>query len=189
MFKTPNRLTREFIKTNSTVDPATGCWSWAGHRQTSGYGQFRYRNKNLLAHRASYLIFNDIDHDEIFDLNPIHGMLVCHKCDNPQCVNPGHLFTGTHQDNTLDCADKGRMYMQKEGADFAFTRKRRIQKLSDSDVLAIYGSKEELKVLSKKYCVSMAQISYIRRGKRKQLVTQQPIGKFLGTESTYSSHS
>lgn len=184
MFKKPNRLTRELIKSNSVVDETTGCWIWTGHIQTSGYGQFRYRNKNLLAHRASYSIFKDIDHDEIFDLNDINGMLVCHSCDNPGCVRPDHLSTGTHQDNTDDARSKGRLHVQN--TDFAFTRRSRVQKLTDADVLAIYGSKEPLKDLSERYRTSMCNISYIRNGKRKQLVTgaKETIGKYRGIEES-----
>lgn len=172
MFKTRNRLTREFIKFNSLVDEATGCWNWAGHVQSSGYGQFRYRNKNLLAHRASYSIFKDIDHDEVFDINEINGILVCHKCDNTKCVNPDHLFLGNNKDNMADCMSKGRAYVQNGGSAFCFTKVKRVKKLTDQQVMEIYGSRESLRYLSEKYGVSMGNISFIRNGKRKQLVTQ-----------------
>lgn len=156
MYRNRNRLTREFIKFNSLLDEASGCWNWTGSIQTSGYGQFRCGNRSLLAHRASYVIFGDIDRDEIFDLNPIHGLLVCHRCGNHRCVNPEHLFEGTQQDNR----------------DLSFTRKSRVRKLSDEDVRSIYGSMESLRYLSEKYGVSKGQVSYIRNGKRKQTVTQ-----------------
>lgn len=167
MYKQRNRLTRDFIKFNSLLDDATGCWNWKRYIQSSGYGQFSYGNKMLLAHRASYLIFKDIDHDEIFDLNPIHGMLICHRCDNHLCVNPEHLFEGTQQDNVDDCWLK-----ERNNKDFSFTRKNRVRKLSDENVQSIYGSRESLRYLSDKYGVSKGNISLIRNGKRKQTVTQ-----------------
>lgn len=83
------------------VDASTGCWKWAGSTVNGGYGMINAGRGagNILAHRASYAIHVG----EIPD-----GMLVLHRCDNPSCVNPKHLFLGDHNDNMKDMARKGR---------------------------------------------------------------------------------
>lgn len=79
----------------------TGCWEWSGLRMPKGYGRFGWSSTRgmLLAHRCSWMIFRG-------DLPS--NLCVCHKCDNPPCVNPEHLFLGTKSDNTQDMLSKGR---------------------------------------------------------------------------------
>lgn len=75
------------------------CWEWQGTRHVQGYGTIGVRGKTLKAHRFSWELHNG----EIPD-----DMEVCHKCDNPPCVNPFHLFLGSHQDNIDDMVAKRR---------------------------------------------------------------------------------
>ena len=75
-----------------------GCWEWSGARDQSRYGIIRINGKNYYTHRLSMSLAG---HD-------IAGLFVCHHCDNPPCVNPNHLFLGTHQDNMTDKMNKGR---------------------------------------------------------------------------------
>ena len=80
------------------------CWSWLASRSRFGYGNFRVGDKIELAHRVVWEMINGPvpsgDH---------HGTTcVCHTCDNPDCVNPGHLFLGTQRDNIRDRVSKGR---------------------------------------------------------------------------------
>ena len=77
-----------------------GCWVWNGARTSAGYGEINRHKCLHLTHRLSWLIHRG----EI----PI-GMHVLHKCDNPPCWNPAHLFLGNHQANTDDKIAKGRM--------------------------------------------------------------------------------
>jgi len=77
------------------------CWEWTAARTNLGYGVIALpmRGGRTFAHRLSAVI-----HFGMFD----RRLLVCHKCDNPPCVNPDHLYLGTHAQNTRDMVDRGR---------------------------------------------------------------------------------
>ncbi len=78
-----------------------GCWEWQKYKTKHGYGVIKRKPKNILSHRLSYEIFLGK-----FD----NSLFVCHKCDNPSCINPDHLFLGTHIDNCNDCINKKRQF-------------------------------------------------------------------------------
>lgn len=74
------------------------CWNWTGYHNSVGYGRMGDGNRGLiLAHRLSWEIH--------FGPIPI-GKLVLHKCDNPKCINPNHLYIGTYSDNNMDRAKR-----------------------------------------------------------------------------------
>ncbi len=76
------------------------CWEWKGNRYTFGHGQIRVNGSPTTAHRVAYEL-----HYGVPILNGLHCL---HACDNPSCVNPGHLWLGTNADNVADMCDKGR---------------------------------------------------------------------------------
>lgn len=138
--------TRDAFDEAWVPEPNSGCWIWLRGQNGMGYGTFkttkgRKDRRSVLAHRFSY----ERAHGPI----PA-GLDVLHRCDNPICVNPDHLFAGTAADNLQDMARKGR----NNG-----------QKLSPADVLAIRKDPRNLKAVAADYGVSFHLISKIRHRK------------------------
>ena len=92
------------------------CWNWKASLNSNGYGQINIDRKPVTASRVAYeLAFGHIE----------DGKFVLHKCDNPKCVNPHHLFLGSHADNMSDMAKKGRAgsnFMSQEQRDIRSER-------------------------------------------------------------------
>ena len=77
----------------------TGCWEFGNPKSKNTYHRITFGGKQYMSHRLSYEIANGKIPD---------GMFICHTCDNPRCVNPDHLYAGTHKDNARDCVERGR---------------------------------------------------------------------------------
>lgn len=97
----PSRIEKA-IRERVAVMP-TGCWEWTGTRNEQGYGRLWMSTGHRAAHRlAAHLWIEGFRYGDF-------PLLVCHRCDNPPCVNPEHLFIGTARDNALDASRKGRL--------------------------------------------------------------------------------
>ena len=141
------------VVSNCIPEPNSGCWLWLG--TTNGrYPQIKIKKKNVYAHRISC----ESVHGPIGDLSALH------KCDNPICVNPEHLYPGTQKQNVEDCRSRGRprggARLPQKGED------RPLAKLKAADVVEIRASSEKGVDLAKRYGISAGIISQIRSGKR-----------------------
>lgn len=134
------------------VDRSCSCWTWLGPRNDHGYGRWRYSGKKWNAHRVAW-IFS-------IGLIPV-GLHVLHRCDNPACVNPKHLWLGTHQDNVDDRERKGRNRPPQGERNSKHV-------LTNSDVIAIRKMRKDGKgpsIIADLYKVSRTTIWQIVRRK------------------------
>ncbi len=99
MKEIPNLTQKQLDRFWSKVDKSGECWEWRAGKEKGGYGVIGINGKSYKSHRISYFIKNNFKN---------FVSLVCHKCDNPKCVNPDHLFLGSHLDNARDCNLKKR---------------------------------------------------------------------------------
>jgi hypothetical protein len=126
-----------------------GCWEWSGYRDPNGYGRLNISNVPVLAHRLSWEFANG------GKLTPAQHVL--HKCDNPACVRPSHLFLGDQAANMADKMVKGRhVYGTSKGESHGCA------KLTETEVRAIRESQETGVALAAQYGVSTTQVSDIR---------------------------
>lgn len=79
------------------------CWPWAAQLRRNGYGYIRYKKEGIWGWIGAHVLSYQLHHGLVTE-----GLLVCHTCDNKQCVNPAHLFLGTQHDNMVDMYSKGK---------------------------------------------------------------------------------
>lgn len=144
----PITLTKRSVKSFwASVKKTDSCWLWTGHRNAdSGYGTITTNWQKRRAHRVSWAIH----------YGPVpFGMHVLHRCDVPLCVNPAHLWLGTHQDNMDDMKAKGRAKTHRGAMNGT-------AKLSEQDVIAIRQMPGSSMEIAGKFGVSDAHIRLIR---------------------------
>lgn len=154
-----------FLKSISS--DASGCWLWSANGVAKGYGQLSFRKRKILAHRISY----ELHKGEIPS-----GMLVLHKCDVPACVNPSHLFIGTHADNIHDCMSKGRYRPTKKK-----THCKKGHEFSANNTFIKYNGTQ-----SCKRCRSDSQLAYKARNLDKVRAYQKERARRIRSENANS---
>jgi len=132
------------IEAGSIPEPNSGCWLWLGCDNGTGYGLTCRGGKQMYAHRVAYEAFHG-------PITP--GLFVCHRCDVRACVNPDHLYEGTHQDNMADRRRKGR---QARGAQLGRT------KLTAEQVLAIIADGRTQDAIAADYGIRQSNVSRIK---------------------------
>jgi hypothetical protein len=125
-----------------------GCWIWTAHKDRKGYGQFSVRRILKYAHRVSYEMY----------VGPIQdGMLVCHKCDNPSCVNPDHLFIGSPKENTQDMMEK-----RRNKAEIHRGEEHGMAKLTVDKVREIREATDSQREIAARFGVTQSHVSAIK---------------------------
>jgi len=124
------------------VKNISGCWVWTNCVDKDGYGVFWFGNKNMRAHRFSW---------ELYKGEIPANFVVCHTCDNPSCVNPAHLFTGSQKDNIKDMHNKKR-----------HIGNRKIDKFTASKIRTDISSGLKTRAISEKYNISIHIINNIK---------------------------
>lgn len=126
------------------------CWEWTGcSNGRIGHGQFYMHGKHVLAHRFAYYLSHG-------DFDP--RAFICHRCDNPPCVNPRHLFAGDAKANMADCSAKGRTNRGEQRWD---------AKLTDAQVVKILTAEKSVGYLTRmarEFGVSVGAVSRVARG-------------------------
>ena len=145
-----NEKTKLRIKENIKIDK-NGCWIWQGSKHRQGYGNIAYRNKPMLAHRISWIIFKGEIPSSIY---------VCHTCDVTSCCNPDHLFLGTQKENMDDAHDKGKY----ENRNISKNRRIKLNFEQVQEIKKLHKQGMKRKDLQIKYSVSQTCIAKILTG-------------------------
>lgn len=164
-----------FLASRAIPVPESGCWLWEGMVDDDGYGRLKFSGRRHLAHRIAYELVSGHP--------PPPGMLVCHRCDIPGCINPAHLFLGRPRDNTHDAMRKGRLAsgiksgaytmpdsVQRGQMHWSSRRPDRIvrgarngaAKLTETQVRAIRSDARVQRVIAAEYGVSVRSIERIK---------------------------
>ena len=137
------------------VDKSSDCWEWLAGKVPSGYGAFLFNGKLQGAHRVSF----QLTHGPIPEGDYYGTAGVLHRCDNPSCVNPDHLFLGSPSDNMRDKVEKGRDNARK-GSDHPNAQ------LCDLDVWLIKNIEgQTTRVIADWFGIAPANVYGIRSGR------------------------
>lgn len=160
---TENEATRfvQKVRVNEEkVCEGSPCWEWVAHRTKGGYGAFSFRGVQTGAHRLVGGLTTEGGR-----IGSV-GVCACHRCDNPGCVSPNHLFIGTELDNIRDCIAKGRNVLPPPPPS---GDKHYCAKLSNKDVFEIrrrLRCEEPYRSIAKEFGVHPSSICRIKTGRR-----------------------
>jgi hypothetical protein len=146
------------------------CWEWTGYRGAMGHGQIQaeFPDRRITgSHRAAWMLTN----------GPIpDGLHVLHKCDNPPCCNPSHLFLGTQADNNRDCFKKKRSVHFVARNSWPRGDSSWRSKITDAqalEILALVKAGNPRETLAPKYGITASAITKIINGKSRKHLTQK----------------
>lgn len=132
----------------SSVRAANGCLVWNGARSAEGYGHMSIEGRSTLVHRLAWQVAN----------GPIPaGMFICHRCDNPPCIEVSHLFVGSPADNHRD------MVVKRRKARLAGSSNPRA-KLTADTVAAVRGARGTNRAIAETFGITHSHVSRIKRG-------------------------
>lgn len=149
MIPLPTQVEIARFKSN-LITRDNGCIEWTGYKMKNGYGQLRYQQRTVYAHRFAYYL-DYPEHDQ--------SLCILHKCDNPSCCNTLHHFLGTRIDNGIDRDTKGRTARGVAVGGW----------LREKDIEEIFSLKKEGKTqasIARRFKVAQSQISRIINGHR-----------------------
>lgn len=152
--------TRQRFWRKVKIAGADECWPWTAFLNRDGYGYFTAKPWNGPATHVSLTLDGR--------QRPDKTQKACHRCDNPVCVNPRHLWWGTQKENISDASQKGRM------------KGPRSWKLHSEDVEAISASDNPPDILARQFRVTLATIKKIKRGQYSARTAREPISRAPG---------
>lgn len=151
---------------NHYTDKSGDCWVWTGATNPQGYGKVVVDGRLCGAHRIAW----ELEHGPIPE-----GKLVLHRCDNPPCIRPSHLFLGTHADNHKDMLGKGRsphVGVDRPPRNYARGENHPYAKLTDAQVQEIKMATGTQREIAARFGVSQGRVSALRSGKSRRKVTE-----------------
>lgn len=152
------RSTLDRFMDKVSPEPNTGCWLWLGGYGHNGYGRFKLNGVDTSANRASLILHG---------VSVLPEQMACHRCDNPPCVNPEHLFAASQSENMMDARRKGRVPTHYNSAKTSCIRG---HALSGNNLIVLHGKGRA--------CRTCKNASDRQRRRQKRLIEQAGV---LGT--------